>query len=91
MRLAVFEDPSGDLLVQVSAPDLPVSRWLFAAAARLPNALVARMSRSEYVEIPFGEEKIAVFFLVIASVPRLSLSKAFEKSEAWNKPILSMC
>jgi hypothetical protein len=79
MRLPVFEDPSGDLLVQISAPDLPVSRWLFAAASPLPNPAVARISRAEYVEVPFGDKKIAVFFLVIMSVPPTSVEQSFRK------------
>lgn len=79
MRLPVFEDPSGDLLVQISAPDLPASRWLFAAAARVPNPVVSRMNRAEYIQVPLGDEKIAVFFLVIASVPPAFVEQSFRK------------
>ena len=77
MRLAVFEDPPGDLWVQISAPDLPASRWLFASTARTANPVVSRVNRAEYIEVPFGEERIAVFFLIIASVPPAFVEQSF--------------
>jgi hypothetical protein len=79
MRPAVFEDPSGDLWIQISAPDLPTSRWLFASGARGSNPIVGRMNRAEYVEVPLGEEKIVVFFLVVASVPPVFVERSFRK------------
>jgi hypothetical protein len=67
-NLPVFEDLSGDIYIQISAPQLLLSQKLFVAAAQLPPARIAELNSAEILQVPFSGATLTIFFLVIASI-----------------------